>query len=219
MVKKLRDTKVIRGIRKQFHLNYSAKRQMLFIFTIILLLGLYFFKDASTLLRVVSATGTLFLFYAADHIFDIRFRKRHYAFMLIIVIASFLASPLYFTYPNYDKVQHFAQPILVCSLALYLINKLHLELKWKLTFTFFVVFAILGIFEIGEYLLDLFFNLKLQGVYLRDLNGLEKFNLLMDPLSDTMVDLVLGMFGSALYCVTWAIYYRKKLGKNLLKES
>jgi len=218
MVKRLVNTKVIKEIRKQFHLNYSAKRNLLFIFTVLLLIGLYFFKDASTLLRVVSAIGTLFLFYVADHLFDIRFRKRHYVFMLIIVVASFLASPLYFTYPNYDKVQHFIQPILVCSIVFYLINKLHLELKWKLTFTFFVVFAILGMFEIGEYLLDLFFNLKLQGVYLRDLNGLEKFNLLMDPLSDTIVDLVYGMLGCALYCITLAIYYRKKLGMNLLKE-
>lgn len=210
---------IVKRFRSQFHLNYAKKRQILLVFTVVLLLLLYLFKNASTFLRVISAVGTLFFFYAADHLFDIRFRKRHYIFVLIIAIASFLGSPFYYVYPDYDKIQHFLQPILLCSLTFFTINKLHLELKWKITFTFFVIVALLGIFEIGEFALDSLFNLKLQGVYLRDTQGLEKFNLLMDPLKDTMVDLVYGILGSLIYCMTLAVYYRRKLGNNLLKES
>ncbi len=206
-------------MRKRFHLNYLQKRYYLLIFSFILLIALYLFKNASTFLRVISAIGVMFLFYGMDHIFDIRFRKRHYLIMFVIVLASFLGSPFYFVYPNYDKLQHFFQPILMCSIIFYMINKLHLELKWKIIFTFFVVVALLGIFEIGEYVLDLFFNLKLQGVFLRDIDGLEKFNLLMDPLSDTMVDLTFGILGSGIYCTIFAIVMWKRLRHNILREN
>ena len=90
-----------------------------------------------------------------------------------------------------------------------MINKLKLALKWKITFTVFSVAGILGIFEIGEYILDLFFNLKLQGVYLRDLKGLEKFHLILNPLDDTMADMSLGLLGSSIYAVYAWIKYKK----------
>jgi len=203
--------------RVRFRLTYLEKRYYLLIFSVVLLLVVYLFKNASTPLRAISTIAVMFLFYFADHLFNINFKKRHYAFMLIIALASFLGSPFYFIYPNYDKVQHFFQPILLSSIIFFMINKLHLELKWKITFTFFVVVALLGIFEIGEFVLDSFFNLRLQGVYLRDSQGLEKFNLLMDPLKDTIIDLAYGMAGSIVYCGALAGFYRKKLRHNLLK--
>src|SRR3989344_1676531 len=87
--------------------------------------------------------------------------------------------------------------------------KLKLALKWKLTFTVLSVTGILGMFEIGEFILDLFFNLKLQGVYIRDLTGLEKFNLLLNPLDDTMADLSFGILGSLFYATYAWIKYSK----------
>src|SRR3989344_3344542 len=161
---------------------------------------IYFFQDSSFILRAISTVSLVLLFYVIDHFYYIKFRRRHYVFIIIIAILSFLLSPAYFVYPNYDKVQHFIQPMLVCSMVFFAINKLHLELKWKIVFTFFVVVAILGIFEMGEFALDSLFNLKLQGVYLRDARGFEKFNLLLDPLSDTMIDMALGILGSGIYC-------------------
>src|SRR5205085_1505098 len=98
----------------------------------------------------------------------------------------------YFIHPQYDKIQHFIFPMLFFSMIFYMVNKLNLALKWKLAFTFMTVITFLCLFEIGEYLLDSFFNLKLQGVYLRDLKGLTKFNLLQNPLDDTMADLSFG---------------------------
>ncbi len=66
-------------------------------------------------------------------------------------------------------------------------------------------------FELGEYALDYFFDLKLQGVYLRDLQGLEKFNLIVDRIDDTMIDLFLGILGSSLYALVFGIAKRKEI--------
>jgi len=201
-----------------FHLDYKKKRLILAILSIFILVSFYFFKSASFTLRAVSTIAVMTFFYATDHFYNIKFRKRHYFFMIMIVIMSFLASPLYYIYPNYDKLQHFIQPMFTCSLVFYMINKLHLELKWKIAFTFLSVVAILGIFEIGEFGLDSLFDLKLQGVYVRDMGGFEKFNLMMDPLKDTMIDMAFGIFGSGIWCSTFAISMKKKLNINILKE-
>jgi hypothetical protein len=206
-------------IAKHIRMNYRHKRLFLIAFSLFLLLTLYLFENASTTLRIVSTIASLFLFYSFDHLFDIRFQKKHYFFMFLIIVSGFLFSPLYFVYPNYDKVQHFIQPLLISSLLFFMISKLHLELKWKLFFVFFIVVGLLGIFEIGEYLLDYLFDFKLQGVFLRDAYGLEKLNLLMDPLTDTMVDLSYGILGSAIYCVCIAIYFRKKLGQHIFRDN
>ena len=203
---------------KKFHLDYRKKRVAVIIFSLLLLIILYLFQEASTWLRALSTIAVLALFYSADHVFDIRFRQRHYTYVTLILIFSFLLSPFYFYYPSYDKIQHFIQPMLVCSIIFYTVNKINMELKWKIVFTFFIVVAILGIFEIGEFALDSFFNLKLQGVYLRDTQGLEKFHLLLDPLDDTMVDMILGIMGAGIYCVGFAYFMRRKLQNKLFRE-
>jgi hypothetical protein len=91
-----------------------------------------------------------------------------------------------------------------------MISKLKLELKWKLTFTFFIMVGLLSIFELGEYILDYFFNLKLQGVFLRNLQGLEKYNILMDRNDDTMADLGLGIISSLIYVIIGLIFRKKE---------
>lgn len=184
---------------KSFHMAYHIKRRSVILFSIILVLGIYFFKDASWILRTVATIAFMVVFYTADHAFDLRFKRRHYIYAVIIAVSGSLLSPLYYIYPNYDKVQHFFQPILITAIIFYMISELPIERKHKITLSFFVTVGILGLFEIGEFGLDSFFNLKLQGVYLRDINGLDKFNLIMDPLSDTMWDLILGTIGSLLY--------------------
>lgn len=203
---------------KKFHLDYRKKRTIIFGFSILLLLMIYFFKSASFILRALSTIAIMLFFYFLDHTYDIRFKKRHYIYIFAIVILSFLASPLYFVYPQYDKIQHFIQPMLACSIIFMMINKLNLELKWKIVFTFFIVVAMLGLLEVGEFALDSLFNMKLQGVFLRDVGGLEKFNLLMDPLTDTMIDLVLGVIGTVIYLAIFAFYSRRKLYHKVFRE-
>ena len=198
---------------KKENIEYRKKRTAIIIFTVLLLLAIYLFKDASYALRSISSIAFVVLFYVIGHFFDIRFKRRHYFYIILIAIFSFLLSPLYFLYPNYDKIQHIIQPMFTCSIIFYMISKLHLELKWKIVFTFFIVAAILGLFEIGEFILDSFFNYKLQGVFLRDIHGIEKFRLLMDPLKDTMIDMLFGVLGAGMYCITFAFVMRRKLRK------
>ena len=84
-------------------------------------------------------------------------------------------------------------------------------MKWRLTFIFFIVVGSLSLFELGEYGLDYFFDFKLQGVFLRDLQGLEKFNIIMDRIDDTMIDIATGVIGTMYYVgvmILW--YYRNK---------
>lgn len=190
--------------------HYKQKRYAIISLSVIILLLIYFFKDASFLLRAVSAVSFLFLFYAVDHYFDIRLRWEHYAFIILIAIGSFLLSPLYYIHPQYDKFQHFIQPILVSSIVFYMISKLEVSLKWKIFFTVFTVISILTMFEMSEYALDRLFDWKLQGVYLRDVTGLQKLNLVLDPLDDTIYDLLYGTLGSCLYGAITFIYMRLK---------
>ena len=57
----------------------------------------------------------------------------------------------------------------------------------------------LTIFETIEYVLDILWNFQLQGVYVRDITGLENFNIIIDKNDDTMIDLILGIFGSMIF--------------------
>lgn len=201
-------------MKKKMHHNiqraYKHKRLIIGLITLIVLTAIYLFKDSnSVILRYSTFLGVMVLFYLIDHFFYVRFEFKHYIFVIIIAVSGILMSHLYFIHPNYDKIQHFANPILICSIVFFMVNRLKLALKWKITFTVLSVIALLGIFEILEYILDLFFNWKLQGVYLRDLSGLEKFNLLLNPLDDTMVDLAFGIFGCSIYALYAWIKYHK----------
>lgn len=192
--------------------HYKHKRLLVISLSILLLLMIYFFKESTTLLRALSTIAFITFFYIIDHLFDVKFRKIHYLFIILIGISSLMLSPIYFLHPQYEKAQHLIQPILVSSIVFHLINKLNLEKKWKLIFTFFAVISILSLFEIGEYALDIFFDFKLQGVFLRDVYGLEKFNIVLEPLDDTMIDLMFGILGSCFYCLFVSIYW--KVEKN-----
>lgn len=195
---------------------YAHKRRSILALSLILLAMIYFFKDASITLRATTTIAFLLFFYLVDHFFDLRFKTKHYIFIVIIAIASIMLSPLYYVYPNYDKVQHFIEPILICSIIFHTISKLHLPLKWKIVFTVFVVLGILGLFEIGEYALDQLFDLKLQGVYLRDTHGFDKLNLLQEKNDDTMIDLIFGSLGSVGYGIIMFISNRKHLSQSYL---
>lgn len=187
---------------------YQHKRRTVIGLSIALLLTVYFFQNASFILRVIATIFSLFFFYFIDHFFDLRYKMHHYLITIIIALVTLMLSPLYFVYPNYDKIQHFIIPILISILVFHMVDKLNLQLKWKITYTFFVTAGILGLFEITEFILDRLFDLKLQGVYIRDLAGFEKFNLLQEPLSDTMNDLILGYLGSGIYAII--LFFKKR---------
>ena len=78
---------------------------------------------------------------------------------------------------------------------------------------FLFIVASLTIHEIGEYLIDQFWDFKLQGVYIRDVSGLEKLNLVQSKNDDTMTDIILGTIASLLFIAVKGIssFYKNKL--------
>jgi len=215
MVKKREKIKSI--IKKEIHRAYRHKRIIVSTLSLLSLIAIYLFKDSSSvILRYSTFLGVMVSFYLIDFLFDVRFELKHYILVIIIAVSTILMSSLYFIYPQYDKVQHFALPIFICSIMFFMVNRLKIELKWKITFTILGVIGLLGIFEILEYVLDLLFNLKLQGVFLRDVTGLNKFNLILNPLDDTMADLAFGVFGCSVYALY--IWLRNSKAKKSHKD-
>jgi len=154
--------------KREKKIMFKAKR-LVFLIIFIILIGLMsIIRDSNFSYRAISTIGILLLFSLLDHYFKIELNLKHYSYMIIIVVAGTLFSPIYFYYPQYDKFLHFLMPILYSSIVFFIVSPLNLKLRWKLTLTFFIVVGSLGIFEIGEYLLDIFFDMKLQGVFSLD---------------------------------------------------
>lgn len=200
-------------MKKDFLANhYKIKRRLIIGFSVLILIGLYTFKNTSLVIRSLSTIGLLVVFYMIDHLFDLRFKPYHYFFITFIAITSWMMSPLYYIYPNYDKAQHLILPIMLASIVYHMTRRLKLEPKWRLVFVFFVVIGVIGLHEIGEYLLDYFLGWQTQGVFLRDIQGIEKYNILLDRIDDTMIDMSLGVLGAAIY--VWANYIARKISSK-----
>lgn len=197
-------------------ISFAAKRRIIIGSFVVLMGLLYAFKNASFLIRILSAMSAIVLVYAIDHYFNARFTVYHYLFVYIMAVGAFLLSPLYYIYPSYDKLQHFLFPILYSAIIFHLASKLRLHRKWELLFTLALVIASLALFELGEFGLDYFFDFKLQGVYLRDLSGLGKYDILLDPNDDTMIDLLLGILGAISYWMVSLLGYfgKKRIAKK-----
>ena len=178
---------------------YKDRRFWFISITSIIALCLYFFWDSSFLVRSIATVAFLFIFYAGDRVYKINFTNKHYFYFILLVVAGILAAPLYFIWPQYDKIQHLVMPIFMSTMTFYMIDKLPLKNKWKIWYTFFIVVALLGIFELVEYSIDTFFDFKLQGVFLRDVGGIEKLQTIQGPHEDTMIDLIFGVIGATVY--------------------
>lgn len=165
---------------------------------------------------MASSIGALLAIFTIDNLFKLKLKATHYWMITGMIITGFLLSNFYYLYPSYDKILHILQPICIFVIVFYLVSKLDLPYKWELTFSFFIVVALLGLFETGEFALDYLFDLKLQGVFLRGVQGLEKYNIILDPNTDTMIDLSLGILSSGLYAAANAIWVVMRLGKKYL---
>lgn len=180
-------------------MKYQTKRRIIFGISIFLFVSLYFFKNTSTLLRILATLAALISFYIFDHYYDVNFELKHYSYILAFCFFGIFLSPLYFLSENYDKFLHLVIPILISSIIFFIVNKQNLNLRWKITITLMFTIGVLTIFEVIEYALDTLWNFQLQGVYVRDITGLEKFNIIIDKNDDTMIDLILGIFGSMIF--------------------
>lgn len=169
------------------------------------------------MIRVLSVIFGLFVFYFFDHAFYIHFHFRHYIYAVIVLVFGMLLSPLYYYYESYDKILHLIMPIFGSIAIFYVVDKSKLAFKYKLLITLTSVVFFLTILEIGEYLFEVFWGLKLQGVYVRDITGLEKYKLVLGKNEDTMIDLIIGLTGTLIFVMGKSIcyffnkrYYRSK---------
>lgn len=198
-------------------LALRIKRRILFGVFFAMTVLIYFFSSYLFVAQVATGIAALGLFYLVDHLYNIKFPLRHYVFAIIIVVSSLILSPLYFVYAHYDKILHLALPFLFSAIVFKLVSRLKLDTRWKLLFTFFVVVATLAFFEIGEFTLDYFFDVKTQGVYLRDSEGLTRFTQIIDRNTDTMIDLVFGAISAGIYWVWGGFSWIQ--GRRQLKRS
>ncbi len=193
------------------HVPYHIKRRIVFTIAAVILVVFYLFKNYSIPINAITAAVFIVFFYTMDHLFDIKFKPRHYFFALFFAVFGALLSYLYFTYPQYDKIQHIIIPMMFGSIVFHMMVPLNLARKWKLVFVFFVVVAAVGLHELGEYTLDQFTDFKLQGVYLRDETGLEKYEVLQEKIDDTMIDMSFGTLGAAIYVFSVAWFFKKRM--------
>jgi len=206
-----------RGLRKfkkreRIHIGYKAKRRIVFAISLIVLGVFYVFKSVSLIVLSLSAIAFLTVFYLTDHLFDLRFKTRHYVFATLIAIASFLLYDLYTVYPSYDKWLHFIQPMMFASIFFHMVSELEIKLKWRLLFVFFIVTGSVGLFEIGEWTLDQFYDLNLQGVVLRNIQDFgEQLVVIQEPIDDTILDMGFGILGAAVYVSAIALFFRKRV--------
>jgi hypothetical protein len=197
-------------------ISTKNKRRGISVFLVLAVLILYALKNSSYFIRLASSVGALLAVYAIDNLFKLDLKVHHYLMICGMILSGFLLSNFYYIYPNYDKILHFVQPALLFFIIFYLVSKLDLPYKWELTFTFFIVVALLGLFETGEYALDRLFDLKLQGVFLRGVQGLEKYNIILDRNADTMIDLSLGTLSAGLCAIGCALWVVFNFGKEYL---
>lgn len=107
-------------------------------------------------------------------------------------------------------------PIFGCGLVFYAISKKNLNLTWNLLITFMFILSFLTLHEIGEYFLDMFWDMKLQGVYIGNISQIHNLNLVMSQIDDTMMDLILGVGGSLIFILNkmGVHFYKTKNNKN-----
>ena len=197
-------------------MEYKTKRLLITGISLFLLFMLYIFKNFSLSIRVIGTLFGLWVFYLFDHAFEEKFHLKHYFYVIIILIFGILLSPLYFLSSNYDKILHFSLPILGSILIFFVVDKQKISFQWKIVITFMFIVSILAFQEIGEFILDKIWDLKLQGVYLRDISGLEKYQLFLPLNDDTMIDMIFGITGGSVFAIVKSLahYYKKRISKK-----
>ena len=168
---------------------------------------LYYFRKSDHLIGIVAYVLSIGFFYLGDRVFRIGFKKWHYVLLIFMATAGILLSPVYFYWAPYDKVLHFTFPFLGCFLVYYMVDKLKIDFKTKVLFTFTIMITLLTFEEIVEFTLDYFFDLKLQGVYLGDRAlfqniPVDQLKLVYSRITDTMLDLILGVCGAFIFVLT-----------------
>lgn len=185
------------------------------IFLVIsLAISLLYLQNLFVISGVLGTFAMMWIFYIADKLFKIEFKLKHYlCFLLISMIGAYL-NPIYFFISYYDKVLHFLTPLLWCSVIFFVVSKnKNLNLLWKIIITVCIFMTLMVGHEIIEYLGDIFFNLKLQGVYGGNIK-LERLAEIQSPIEDTMLDLIFDFLGAAFFGIA-KFFFAKPESKKM----
>ncbi len=184
---------------------FKNKRRVIIALFSILILLLYFTRSLSILIPFSVTLIALLLFNYIDKSFKFNFPEAFYIYIFAIFILGTIVGPgtppfgFYYREIFFDKALHFLNPVMMSAIIFFILNRLEITLKWKLLMTVMIVFGILGLFEIGEYLSDAWFGTFNQGVFIRDFVTKLKLEEVSDPLTDTMRDLIFGLIGSFVF--------------------
>lgn len=194
-------------------MELKNKRIVYLILSISVLAILYALKNTSYFARSSAFVASFVVFYFSDIIFKCKFKNIHYLIFFVASTFGILFSPLYYMFSIYDKVLHFITPFLICILA-YAALEYRLKdvsLRMKLCIIVCVAVTLISFWELLEFSLDKLYNTQLQGVWVRDVTGMEKVKLIMDRNDDTMIDMTFGVLGSLFFVVVrTGLYFYKK---------
>lgn len=119
-------------------------------------------------------------------------------YLLFIIFGHFIGSILgiYNEISHYDKIMHTLSGVLTSFIALIVLNNIN-QYKFKnviFNIVFMIVFslAVAGIWEIFEFTNDILFQADAQKVAISGVN-------------DTMLDMIVALFGSILVCIEYGI--------------
>lgn len=119
-------------------------------------------------------------------------------YLLFIIFGHFIGSILgiYNEISHYDKIMHTLSGVLTSFIALIILNNIN-QYKFKnviFNIVFMIVFslAVAGIWEIFEFTNDILFQADAQKVAISGVN-------------DTMLDMIVALFGSILVCIEYGI--------------
>ena len=119
-------------------------------------------------------------------------------YLLFIIFGHFIGSILgiYNEIPHYDKIMHTLSGVLTSFVAIIVLNNIN-QYKFKnviFNIVFMIVFslAVAGIWEIFEFTNDILFQADAQKVAISGVN-------------DTMLDMIVALFGSVLVCIEYGI--------------
>ena len=154
---------------------FKNKRRIVIALSAILILLLYVTRKLSILIPFSITVIALLLFSYIDKSFKLNFPESFYVYVFAIFFLGTIIGPgppplgLYYREIFFDKVLHFLNPFMLSAIVFVILDRLDITLKWKLIMTVGLVFGILGLFEIGEYLSDVWLGTINQGVYVKDL--------------------------------------------------
>jgi len=184
---------------------FKNRRRVIIVLVSIFIVLLYFSRNLFIAIPFVITIVALLLFGYIDRSFKLNFPDSFYIYIFFIFILGTIIGPGAppFGYYNrllvYDKLLHFISPILMSAVVFYILNRLEITLKWKFLMTVGLLFGVLGLFEIGEYISDVLFGTLLQGVYVLDIAEAVNYQVVLEPIHDTMQDLILGLLGSIVF--------------------